>query len=282
MILQPSGTSQARYSETDFSELTDNPLRIRCGIYMAVVSGTATLETATDTYRLVPQMELSFISGGIIHCHDRSGDFRVRVFTYTSELLTQIALPIDHIYFDYNEAHPTYIHTPDSRSQRTWRELLLWMDMASMLFVEEADIRFREMQEKTFLQGFWMWNFGTIQERIEIGAGFSNTQLIAHRFIRMVKAEAVSHHRADYYADRLNITQRYLNKVVWRHTSGRTPKQLIDAQLIAEIKERLMDTTLSITQIAYALKFPDQSYLSRFFHRHTDMSPAQYRKMKMN
>ena len=56
MILQPSGTSQARYSETDFSELTDNPLRIRCGIYMAVVSGTATLETATDTYRLVPQM----------------------------------------------------------------------------------------------------------------------------------------------------------------------------------------------------------------------------------
>lgn len=282
MILQPSGTSQARYSETDFSELTDNPLRIRCGIYMAVVPGTATLETATDTYRLVPQMELSFISGGIIHCHDRSGDFRVRVFTYTSELLTQIALPIDHIYFDYNEAHPTYIHTPDSRSQRTWRELLLWMDMASMLFAEEADIRFREMQEKTFLQGFWMWNFGTIQERIEIGAGFSNTQLIAHRFIRMVKAEAVSHHRADYYADRLNITQRYLNKVVWRHTSGRTPKQLIDAQLIAEIKERLMDTTLSITQIAYALKFPDQSYLSRFFHRHTDMSPAQYRKMKMN
>lgn len=282
MILQPSGTSQARYSETDFSELTDNPLRIRCGIYMTVVSGTATLETATDTYRLVPQMELSFISGGIIHCHDRSGDFRVRVFTYTSELLTQIALPIDHIYFDYNEAHPTYIHTPDSRSQRTWRELLLWMDMASMLFAEEADIRFREMQEKTFLQGFWMWNFGTIQERIEIGAGFSNTQLIAHRFIRMVKAEAVSHHRADYYADRLNITQRYLNKVVWRHTSGRTPKQLIDAQLIAEIKERLMDTTLSITQIAYALKFPDQSYLSRFFHRHTDMSPAQYRKMKMN
>jgi len=282
MILQPSGTSQARYSETDFSELTDNPLRIRCGIYMAVVSGTATLETATDTYRLVPQMELSFISGGIIHCHDRSGDFRVRVFTYTSELLTQIALPIDHIYFDYNEAHPTYIHTPDSRSQRTWRELLLWMDMASMLFAEEADIRFREMQEKTFLQGFWMWNFGTIQERIEIGAGFSNTQLIAHRFIRMVKAEAVSHHRADCYADRLNITQRYLNKVVWRHTSGRTPKQLIDAQLIAEIKERLMDTTLSITQIAYALKFPDQSYLSRFFHRHTDMSPAQYRKMKMN
>lgn len=280
MIL-PSDTAQVRYCETDFSEWKDRPLRIRCGIYMAVVSGSATLETGTDICRLVPQMELSFISGCIIQCLDCSEDFCTRVFTYTPELLTRIALPIDNVYFDYNEAHPTYIHTPDERSQRTWRELLLWMDMARMLFADGADIRFRELQEKTFLQGFWMWNFGTIQERIETGSGFSNTQLIAHRFIRMVKAEAVSHHRVDYYANKLNITQRYLNKIVWRHTCGRTPKQLIDAQLIAEIKERLTDTRLSVTQVAYLLNFPDQSYLSRFFHRHTGISPAQYRQMAM-
>lgn len=280
MLLQPSDKLQIRYFETAFSEYEDRLLRLRHGIYMAVISGTATLETGTDTYHLVSQMELSFISGCIIRCSNRSEDFRVRVFTYTFGLLTQISLPIDHIYFDYNEAHPTYIHTPDKRSQRTWHELLLWMDMAKMLFADGADIKFQEMQEKTFLQGFWMWNFGTIQERVETSKGFSNTQLIVHRFIRMVKAEAVCHHRADYYADKLNITQRYLNKIVWQHTCGRTPKQLIDTQLIAEIKENLLDTTLSITQLAYSLNFPDQSYLSRFFRRHTGMSPAQYRQQR--
>lgn len=212
MLLQPSDTLQIRYFETDFSESEGRPIRLRCGIYMAVISGSAILETGTDTYHLISQMELSFISGSIIRCFGCFEDFCVRVFTYTFGLLTQISLPIDHIYFDYNEAHPTYIHTPDKRSQRTWRELLLWMDMAKMLFADGADVKFREMQEKTFLQGFWMWNFGTIQERIETDKGFSNTQLVAHRFIRMVKAEAVAHHRADYYADKLNITQRYLNK----------------------------------------------------------------------
>lgn len=279
MIL-PFDSMRIRYSETNFSELTERPLRVRCGVYMAVVAGSATLNTGTDRYRLVPEMELSFISGCILHFSDCSENFRVRMFTYTSDLLTKIALPIDHIYFDYNEAHPTYIHTPDERSQRTWREVLLWMDMARMLFADGADIKFRELQEETFLQGFWMWNFGTIQERIETSNGFSNTQLIVHRFIRMVKAEAVSHHRADYYAEKLNISQRYLNKIVWKHTCGRTPKQLIDEQLTAEIKEKLTDLTLSVTQVAYSLNFPDQSYLSRFFRRHTGMSPAQYRHQR--
>lgn len=279
MIL-PHGSVQIRYSEMDFSEWADRPLRIPCGVYMSVISGFATLNTGTDSYSLVPQMELSFLSGCILHISDCSEDFRVRMFTYTPELLTKIALPIDHVYFDYNEAHPTYIHTPDERSQRTWRELSLWMDMARMLFADGTDIKFRELQEETFLQGFWAWNFGTIQERIETDSGFSNTQLIAHRFIRMVKAEAVRHHRADYYADKLNITQRYLNRIVWKHTRGRTPKQMIDAQLIAEIKEKLADSTLSVTQVADCLNFPDQSYMSRFFRRHTRMSPIQYRHQR--
>lgn len=107
MIL-PFDSAQIRYSETDFSELADRPMRIHCGIYMSIVSGFATLNTGTDNYHLVPQMELSFISGYILHISDCSEDFRVRMFTYTSGLLAKIALPIDHIYFDYNEAHPIY------------------------------------------------------------------------------------------------------------------------------------------------------------------------------
>ena len=272
--------TQIQYRETNFANLEDYPLRMRDGIYIAVVSGTATLNTGAETYHLVPQMELSFISGSLGQCSDRSGDFKVRLFTYTPELLAKTTLQIDHIYFDYNEEHPTYVHTPDTRSQRTWRELLLWMEMACTLFGKSAEPKFRGLQEENFLQGFWMWVFGTIQERIDPRNNFSNTQLLAHKFMRMVKAEAGDHHRADYYASQLNISQRYLNKVVLRHTRGRTPKQVIDAQLVAEIKEQLMDSTVPITRIAENLNFPDQSYMSRFFRRHTGLSPAQYRSRR--
>lgn len=275
-----STTAQITYSETDLSNLENYPLRMRNGIYIAVTSGTATLNTGAETYRLVPQMELSFMTGSLGQCTDRSHDFSVRIFTYTPELFAKITLPIDHKYIEYNETHPTYIHTPDHRSQRTWQELLLWMDMAKMLFANDNYPKFRELQEENFLQSFWMWVFGTIQERIDTQNQFSGTQLIAHRFIRMVKAEAVMHHNVDYYAAMLNISQRYLNRIVWRHTHGRTPKQIIDAQLVAEIKEQLMDSTITVTQIAERLNFPDQSYLSRFFRRHVGISPLQYRSSR--
>lgn len=275
-----SSTKHIIYSETDLSNLENHPLRMRNGICIAVVAGSATLNTGAETYRLVPQMELTFITGCLWQCTGRSPDFRARMFTFTPELFSKTALPFDHVYFDYCEEHPTYVHTPDPRSQRTWRELLLWMDMACTLFGESAEVKFRGMQEENFLQGFWMWLFGTIQERIDTKNSYTNTQLIAHRFIRLVKAKAALHHRVDYYAGQLNISQRYLNRIVGRHSRGRSPKQIIDAQLIAEIKEQLVDTTLTITQIAERLNFPDQSYLSRFFSRHTGMSPAQYRNRR--
>lgn len=280
MAEAPNATTQISYYETDLSSLEDHPFRMQNGIYIAVISGSATLNTGAETYRLVPQMELSFISGSLGQCTDRSPDFRVRIFTYTPELFAKITLPIDHIYIDYNETHPAYIHTPDPRSQRTWQELLLWMDVAKMLFGNNNYPKFRKLQEENFLQSFWMWVFDTIQERIDTKNNFTGTQLIAHRFIRMVKTEASAHHNVDYYATMLSISQRYLNRIVWRHTRGRTPKQIIDAQLIAEIKELLMDSALTVTQIAERLNFPDRSYLSRFFRRHAGISPLQYRSSR--
>lgn len=277
----PQYPQQIKYSEGCLKEFEDAPVRIDMGIYMTVISGEATINIGAEIYSLIPQMELSFISGALLQCIERTEDFKVRLFIYTHDLFTKSSLPIDHIFFEYIEEHPTYVHTPDDRSRRTWREALLWIEMAKMLFSERSMIKFPALQEETFLQGFWMWNIGTIQERIEATKHYSNTRILANRFISLVKKDATREHRAAYYADRLNISQRYLNKVVMIHTNGRTPKQVIDSQLVAEIKDRLLDDTLSITQIAYMLNFPDQSYLSRFFRRHTGISPLRYRSDRL-
>lgn len=265
------------YWEGCFNEIMEYPVRISKGLYVTVISGTAILNTGAESYHLKPQMDLSFISGGIFQCIEHSVDFKVRIFGYTHELFTRAALPIDRIFFDYFEEHPYYLHTTDERSQRTWREVLQWMDLAQTLFGGVMKLRFPELQEENFLRGFWMWNISTIQDRIETRNNISNAQLIAHKFIRLVKNNAIIYHKANYYADRLNITQRYLNKIIYLYCNCRTPKQLIDAQLIAEIKEHLIDATYSVTQIAADLNFPDQSSLSRFFSRHTGMSPLEYR-----
>lgn len=273
---------QIRYYEGNLDGIADYPVKISMGIYIVVISGCARLNTGAAIYDICPQTEISFFSGSILHCTDKTDDFKVRVLFYTGDILTKIAAPIDHVFFEYNEEHPLYTHTRDNRSQRTWREILLWMDMAQSLFSDDSVLKFPQLQAEAFLQGFWLWNFSTIQERLKTGDSFTIAQLIANRFIRLVKQECIVHHNVDYYAGRLNISTRYLNKVIQEHNRNHTPKQIIDAQLVAEIKNKLIDASNTITRIAEQLNFPDQSYLSRFFHRKTGMSPMQYRATRLH
>ncbi len=129
---------QLRYTVGNLASIRRYPVSTNMGIYMTVGSGTATLNAGSETYELLPEMEVSFISGGVFQCLDCSPDFTIRMFVYSGELFAKIALPIDRIFFEYNEAHPIYLHTPDNRSRTTWREVLLWMDMAEILFFRRS------------------------------------------------------------------------------------------------------------------------------------------------
>ena len=50
-----------------------------------------------------------------------------------------------------------------------------------------------------------------------------------------------------------------------------------EPERLAEVKVLLSDPHLSVTEIAEQLGFADQSYLTRFFRRHTGMSPKAFR-----
>lgn len=98
-----------------------------------------------------------------------------------------------------------------------------------------------------------------------------------------MREHSAQEHQVAFYADKLCITPRYLNEVIAQHIHGKTPKQLIEEQLTAEIKVLLNDPKLSITEIALHFNFSGQSYLSRFFKKHTGLSPKDYRvRLTMN
>ena len=43
------------------------------------------------------------------------------------------------------------------------------------------------------------------------------------------------------------------------------------------MKHLIDPTDLSVQEIAYRLRFPDQSYLGRFFRKHVGQSPSEFR-----
>lgn len=102
---------------------------------------------------------------------------------------------------------------------------------------------------------------------------------ICGEFCNLVVKNAREHHDAGFYARKLCITPDYLYKITTKLMST-TPKEMIDQQLVAEIKTLLSGSDLSVKSIANRLGFEDSSYMCRFFRRITGQSPMEYRNIR--
>ena len=133
-----------------------------------------------------------------------------------------------------------------------------------------------EIARRNFLQGFLVAMCRSMPQKTASAESFGR-EYIFHRFLSLVRQHCTERRDTAFYAGELCISQRYLRVVTAGLAPHKTPKQLIDEQLVAEIKALLYTSDLSVTQIADRFGFPDQSYLSRFFKRKTGFSPYDYR-----
>lgn len=84
-------------------------------------------------------------------------------------------------------------------------------------------------------------------------------------------------HSPSYYAELLAIHPNHLNAII-KQTTGKTTKSLINNHIINLAKSRLIQTTLSIKEIAYELHFKTPNSFSSFFKKYTNLTPNRYRK----
>ena len=101
---------------------------------------------------------------------------------------------------------------------------------------------------------------------------------LTKQFKALVEKNFIKMRRVNEYADILHICSKHLEKTI-KETLGVTPKQLIHDFVLAEAKLLLKQTDKTISEIAYELKFEDQSYFSRFFKKRTSITPQEYRDM---
>lgn len=84
------------------------------------------------------------------------------------------------------------------------------------------------------------------------------------------------HRDINFYADKLNISSRYLHKIS-KETVRSTPKEIIDFYVSGTAKRLLLSSDLTTQQITYKLNFPDQATFGQFFKRNVGMSPSEFR-----
>lgn len=103
----------------------------------------------------------------------------------------------------------------------------------------------------------------------------------AHKLViafRQALSENLNKHlRPGAYADMLFVSTAHLNRVC-RQETGKSASELIQAQLLEEVKRQLIYTQLPIKEIAYQLNFEDPAYFHRFFKLQTGLTPTAFRE----
>jgi AraC-like DNA-binding protein len=102
-------------------------------------------------------------------------------------------------------------------------------------------------------------------------------EIIFTKFIQLVEKNFKTERRVGWYAQKLNITPKYLSETV-KIASRQTPNEWIDDYVIMELRVLLKNSTKNIKEITDELNFPNQSFLGKYFKEHVGMSPSQYRK----
>lgn len=278
-----SDTASVRYVEDSLSALSEKPCHFQCGLLMACVQGQAVVSTGVQQYEMFPRSGLVFLNGSLIQPAGATPDFRVRMLLFPKEVLFKAVLPVDMECLDFLHHVPFFRHTAHEDHSGNWDRINLWLDMARLLFSGGRPARYGEQLELNYLQSLLMWFSNTLpQEKFSLPAGYSRKQMLCHRFMHLLHEHSAQEHQVAFYADRLCITPRYLDEVVRTYHKGKSPKQLINEQLTAEIKVLLNAPHLSVTEIAQHFKFQEPTHLSRFFKRMTGMSPQVYRERHLS
>ena len=80
-----------------------------------------------------------------------------------------------------------------------------------------------------------------------------------------------------YIASQMNLSPNYLSDLLRIHT-GQNTQQHIHEKLIDKAKEKLAATSLSVSEIAFALGFEHPQSFSTLFKKKTNVTPLQFRQ----
>lgn len=84
-------------------------------------------------------------------------------------------------------------------------------------------------------------------------------------------------HAVSDYADMLYLTPKSLHKKI-KHLTGKSVSKIIQDRIILEAKRMLYHSDLNIKEIGYELGFDDASYFTRYFSKHADQAPTEFRE----
>lgn len=261
--------------DTNLSAFLKRPVRVNGGAVFLCTAGRAVVSVNVEEHAIECDTEVVLLPDMVFMLVEASADFRVIFYASSIQVFDGAMQRLDTECFHYLETHPAIRHRGETargvknlysvvlaasaETENIYRSQIMYLLMRHILLNVCDKVR---------------RNYIRYQEE-----GAHRKRELYDRFVKLIAEHFIERCDVAFYAGKLCISMSYLASVT-RTLTGETPKEMIDKWIVHEIKLMLMFSDLSLQQIADRMHFPDQSYLGRFFKRHTGSSPLAYRNAK--
>ena len=254
---------------------TDRPARIEGGVIMICRRGSARMSVDVHGFTMREGSAVVTLPGKILTLEKADDDFCVEYLIFSRELFEEASFRMDLTFFRFLAENPFCQH--DEVSIERFNR---WFGSIRQLY-EDRSHTFRDTIMKNQLQNVFLHIYDSLRRHdVALNEDHTGRQSeLFHKYVSLVREHFRTQHNVSFYAGQMCITTRYLSTIV-RNVSGESPKDVIDRMMVLEMKLLLRSTGLSIQEIASRLHFPDQSYMGRYFRKHTGESPSEYRNKR--
>ncbi|RYM36086.1 helix-turn-helix domain-containing protein [Brumimicrobium glaciale] len=100
---------------------------------------------------------------------------------------------------------------------------------------------------------------------------------IFQSYIDLLNQENKLTNKVNHFAGILNTTPQNLNAICRKET-GQSASEILSEHIVNEAKRLLLYTDLTVSEISTKLDFKDNSHFSKYFKRHVEKTPIEFRK----
>jgi len=235
------------------------------------VEGSAVIRVNFKEYTLDRASVLVASDDNIVIFKQKSSDFKVQCYLIEKPFASDIAFDLPNHLFSFLHDYP--VQTLD---QVQCGQLRAW-DAQCQYILHSTVVYQRKLMCNHFQNLFLMIAEGMDRAAPQKDKKIGRKEELCWTFWDLIGKHAKMHRDVSFYADQLCITPFYLSQIT-KSILNDGPKELINRQVILEIKALLKYTDKSIRMLADELHFVDPSYMGRYFRRETGMSLTDFRK----
>ena len=249
------------------------PCHIKAGVFVLCTRGTVRATINLSEYTITHNDFVTVLPGSFIQIHEVSSDTRVCFACFSSEFISRVSYV--ETYLDFL---PMILDNPIMTLQEEVAQL--YRNAFSLLI--RAYSLPNTLDNKEILMSIFTIFFQGVGELYKRSKPTTNEPIkreheLYRQFIQLLMTHYTQEHEVSFYAKKCGVTPAHFSGAI-RKASGHSPLAIITGIIIMNAKAQLKSTRLPVKEIAFSLGFNNLSFFNKYFRKHVEMTPQEYRE----